>query len=101
MSHSKSGWLVKTVLCAAATFVLSSTEAQEQRAQRPAAPADDALKAAPPLTRLFAQDAYTEYALLDDPSTASFRIVFMPLQTQAGATTLINGTRHGSDGGDV
>lgn len=68
---------------------------------RPAAPADDALRAAPPLTRLFAQDAYTEYGLLDDPNSNSFRIVFMPLETRVGATILTNGTRHGSDGGDV
>lgn len=66
-----------------------------------AAPADDALREAPPNTRLFAQDAYTEYGMLDDPNSNSFRIVFMPLETRAGATVLTNGTRHGSDGGDV
>lgn len=92
MSHSRSIWIVVSFFLAA-----SGLGAQEQRP----APADDALKAAPPSTRLFAQDAYTEYALLDDPSSASFRIVFMPLETRAGSTTLINGTRHGSDGGDV
>ena len=70
----------------------------------PAAPiavGAQALEAAPPLSRLFAQEAYTEYALLDDPSTASFRILYMPLETERGATVLINGTRHGSDGGDI
>lgn len=59
------------------------------------------LEAARPLDRLFTQEAYTEYALLDDPATASFRIMYMPLEREPGARTLINGTRHGSDGGDI
>ncbi|HXV62349.1 MAG TPA: hypothetical protein VEK15_16730 [Vicinamibacteria bacterium] len=59
------------------------------------------LEAAPPVTRLFAQDPYTEYALLDDPATASFRILYRPIERTPGATVLINGTRHGSEGGDI
>src|SRR5438270_513885 len=62
---------------------------------------EEAFKVAPPLTRLFALDAYTEYDLLDDASSNSFRIVFMPLETRPGSTHLINETRHGSDGGGV
>ena len=60
-----------------------------------------ALEAARPVSNLFAQEAYTEYALLDDPATASFRIMYMPLEKEPGAKILINGTRHGSDGGDI
>ena len=94
---------MKSILKAAPIVVTALAFAvfAQGQAPRPAAPPDDSLKAASPLTRLFTQDAYTEYALLDDPATASFGIVFMPLETRAGATVLINGTRHGSDGGDV
>ncbi len=62
---------------------------------------EEAFKVAPALTRLFALDAYTEYDLLDDATTNSFRIVFMPLETRPGSTHLINETRHGSDGGGI
>lgn len=63
--------------------------------------AEEGFKVAPPLTRLFALDAYTEYDLLDDANSNSFRIVFMPVETRPGATHLINETRHGSDGGGI
>jgi hypothetical protein len=59
------------------------------------------LTAARPVVDLFAQEPYTEYALLDDPSSASFRILYMPLERTPGAEVLINGTRHGSDGGEI
>ncbi len=62
---------------------------------------EEGFKVAPPLTRLFALDAYTEYDLLDDANSNSFRIVFMPLETRPGSTHLINETRHGSDGGGI
>ena len=52
------------------------------------------------MTRLFTQDAYTEYALLE-PGSASFRIRFLPEETRVGATELVNATRGGSEGGDV
>lgn len=77
------------------------TSAQQPRPPQTPAPADDALRASPPLTRLFALDAYTQYELLDDPNEHAFRIVYLPQETRAGATLLINGTRHGSDGGGI
>src|SRR5688572_7391935 len=45
---------------------------------------DGSLRPTPPVTRLFTQDAYTEYALLD-PDSQSFRIRFLPEETRAGA----------------
>ena len=61
---------------------------------------DGSLRPTPPVTRLFTQDAYTEYAILD-PGSQSFRIRFLPEETRAGATELINATRGGSEGSDV
>jgi len=61
---------------------------------------DGSLRPSAPLTRLFTQDAYTEYALLD-PGSASFRIRFLPEDTRVGATELVNATRGGSEGGDI
>lgn len=70
-------------------------------ASAPTALGAQELEAGRPVTRLFAQDPYTEYALLDDPATASFRILYRPIERTPGATVLINGTRHGSEGGDI
>ena len=61
---------------------------------------DGSLKPSAPLTRLFTQDAYTEYALLE-PGSESFRIRFLPEETRVGATELVNATRGGSEGGDI
>lgn len=61
---------------------------------------DGSLRPSAPLTRLFTQDAYTEYALLE-PGSESFRIRFLPEETRAGATELVNATRGGSEGGDI
>ena len=38
---------------------------------------DGSLRPTAPLTRLFTQDAYTEYAILE-PGSAAFRIRFLP-----------------------
>ncbi len=83
-----------------ALLTLSSLLVFAQQRSQPA-PADDALRASPPLTRLFALDAYTQYELLDDPHSHAFRIIYLPQETRAGSTLLINGTRHGSDGGGI
>ena len=61
---------------------------------------DGSLRPTPPLTRLFTQDAYTEYAILE-PGSESFRIRFLPEETRTGATELVNATRGGSEGSGV
>lgn len=87
---------------AAATCGLVAVTAQ----QRPANPfpggtnPDGSLRPTAPLTRLFTQDAYTEYAILE-PGSESFRIRFLPEETRAGATELVNATRGGSEGSDI
>jgi hypothetical protein len=61
---------------------------------------DGSLRPTAPLTRLFTQDAYTEYAILE-PGSEEFRIRFLPEETQVGATELVNATRGGSEGSGV
>lgn len=61
---------------------------------------DGSLRPSAPLSRLFTQDAYTEYALLD-PASHSFRIMFLPEETREGATELVNATRGGSEGSGI
>src|ERR1051325_11762439 len=61
---------------------------------------DGSLRPTPPVSRLFTQDAYTEYAILA-PGSEEFRIRFLPEETRAGATELVNATRGGSEGSDV
>lgn len=101
MYQPKSLWLSAAGLALAFTLLPLWTSAQQPRPPQTPAPTDDALRAAPPLTRLFALDAYTQYELLDDPNEHAFRIIYLPQETRAGATLLINGTRHGSDGGGI
>jgi len=60
---------------------------------------DGSLRPSAPVSRLFTQDAYTEYALLE-PGSESFRIRFLP-EAQPGATELTNETRGGSEGSGV
>ena len=61
---------------------------------------DGSLRPTPPLTRLFTQDAYTEYEILK-PGSEEFRIKFLPEETRVGATELVNATRGGSEGSGV
>src|SRR5215475_9878978 len=61
---------------------------------------DGSLRPTAPLTRLFTQDAYTEYAILE-PGSEQFRIRFLPEETRVGATELVNATRGGSQGSEV
>ena len=63
-------------------------------------PQQEEIGPAAPLRNLFTQDAYTEYQILE-PGSESFRIRFLPEQSRAGSTELVNGTRGGSEGGDV
>ncbi len=58
---------------------------------------DGSLRPTAPVSRLFTQDAYTEYQILD-PGSESFRIRFLPEEPREGATELVNGTRGGSEG---
>src|SRR4051812_8743335 len=61
---------------------------------------DGSLKPSARLTRLFSQDAYTEYSLLE-PGSEQFRIRFLTEETRPGSTELVNATRGGSEGTDV
>ncbi|HYT68240.1 MAG TPA: hypothetical protein VEL51_17565 [Vicinamibacterales bacterium] len=61
---------------------------------------DGSLRPSAPVTRPFTQDAYTQYELLE-PGSESFRIIFLPEETRAGATELVNATRGGSEGSGV
>lgn len=61
---------------------------------------DGSLRPSARLTRLFTQDAYTEYALLE-PGTDQFRIRFLTENARAGATEIVNATRGGSEGTDI
>jgi len=61
---------------------------------------DGSLRPSPPLTRLFTQDAYTEYSILE-PGSEEFRIRFLPEENRPGATELVNATRGGSEGSGV
>jgi hypothetical protein len=61
---------------------------------------DGSLRPAARLTRLFTQDAYTEYALLE-PGSDQFRIRYLTEESRPGSTELVNATRGGSEGTDV
>src|SRR5690349_3073528 len=61
---------------------------------------DGSLRPSARLQRLFSQDAYTEYALLE-PGSEQFRIRFLTEETRPGSTELVNATRGGSEGTDV
>jgi hypothetical protein len=61
---------------------------------------DGSLKPTARLQRLFSQDAYTEYALLE-PGSEQFRIRYLTEETRPGSTELVNATRGGSEGTDV
>jgi hypothetical protein len=61
---------------------------------------DGSLRPTPPVTRLFTQDAYTEYEILA-PGSEEFRIRFLPEESRVGATELVNATRGGSEGSDI
>ena len=94
--------LVCAVALAAAVPVLITAQ-QRGRADNPfpgGANPDGSLRPTPPVTRLFTQDAYTEYEILK-PGSEEFRIKFLPEETRTGATELVNATRGGSEGSGV
>lgn len=93
--------VVPVVLIAAVPLWVAARQAGRSGAQFPGGTnPDGSLRPSAPLSRLFTQDAYTEYALLE-PGSASFRIRFLPEETRVGATELVNATRGGSEGGDI
>lgn len=103
MQHS----LLRVLTTATVAFVATMAWApQELVAQRGNSPfpggenPDGSLKPTGRLQRLFTQDAYTEYALLE-PGSEQFRIRFFTEVATAGATELQNATRGGSEGTDV
>src|SRR5262245_15027100 len=61
---------------------------------------DGSLRPSAPVSRLFTQEAYTEYAILE-PGSESFRIRYLFETTRAGATEMVNATRGGSEGSGV
>jgi len=61
---------------------------------------DGSLRPTPPVSRLFSQDAYTEYEILA-PGSEEFRIKFLPEENRVGATELVNATRGGSEGSGI
>ena len=61
---------------------------------------DGSLRPSAPVSRLFTQDAYTEYALLE-PGSESFRIRSCRKRRRVGATELVNATRGGSEGSGI
>jgi hypothetical protein len=61
---------------------------------------DGSLRPSGPVSRLFSQDAYTEYALLE-PGSESFRIRYLFESTRAGSAEMVNATRGGSEGSGV
>lgn len=91
--------LVAAVIFVPATLLLGQGRGANQQFPGGTNP-DGSLRPTPPVTRLFTQDAYTEYQILE-PGSESFRIRYIPEQPRAGATELVNATRGGSEGGDV
>jgi hypothetical protein len=61
---------------------------------------DGSLRPTRPVTRLFSQDAYTEYSILA-PGTEQFSIRYLPEETRVGSKELVNATRGGSEGSGV
>src|SRR3954453_4752241 len=94
-------WVLIATLAAGLPALLAGQ--QRGRADNPfpgGANPDGSLRPTAPLTRLFTQDAYTEYEILK-PGSEEFRIKFLPEETRVGATELVNATRGGSEGSGV
>jgi hypothetical protein len=98
---------MKMILGIGVALALAATAQQGGRGGRGAnspfpggANPDGSLRPTPPVNRLFTQDAYTEYSILE-PGSESFRVRFLPEETKVGATELVNATRGGSEGSDI
>lgn len=96
--------IIAVGVCVAAATVASSWLAAQGRGANSPFPGgtnpDGSLRPTPPVSRLFSQDAYTEYSILE-PGSEAFRIRYLPEETRAGATELVNATRGGSEGSGV
>ena len=95
--------LMLVAALAASVPVLIAAQQRGRGADNPfpgGANPDGSLRPTPPLTRLFTQDAYTEYEILK-PGSEEFRIRFLPEENRVGATELVNATRGGSEGSGV
>jgi hypothetical protein len=102
MLHTPRGWVAAAGL-AAVVIAADGVAAQRGRGDNPfpgGTNPDGSLRPTAPLARLFTQDAYTEYAILE-PGSASFRIRFLTEETRPGATELVNATRGGSEGSGI
>jgi hypothetical protein len=90
-------------LCIIGTIAVAATVTAQRGANNPfpgGTNPDGSLRPTAPLTRLFTQDAYTEYSILE-PGSESFRIRFLTEETRPGSTELVNATRGGSEGSDI
>jgi hypothetical protein len=85
---------------ACATLLIAFTASAQRGVFPGGTNPDGSLRPTAPVSRLFTQDAYTEYAILE-PGSEQFRIRFLPEETRAGATELVNATRGGSEGSDI
>lgn len=103
MKRSSSHALRLMQIALAAALAVAPQVLSAQRANSPfpgGENPDGSLKPTGRLQRLFTQDAYTEYALLE-PGSEQFRIRFFTEEPRVGATELVNATRGGSEGTDV
>jgi hypothetical protein len=97
---------MRALITAAALLTISATPAivTAQRGSNSPFPGgenpDGSLRPSARLSRLFTQDSYTEYALLE-PGSSKFRIRFFTENSRAGDTVLVNATRGGSAGTDI
>ena len=99
-----------TLLVAGLALCAATSELSAQRATGNAAAApnpfpggereDGSLRPSARLSRLFTQDAYTQYEILE-PGSSAFRIMFLPEIARVGATELVNATRGGSEGSGI
>src|SRR5215467_3234820 len=104
MQISSRARLTGAVIIVSLTFVPAWLAAQRGRGGDNPFPGgtnpDGSLRPTRPVTQLFTQDAYTEYAILA-PGSEQFRITFLPEESRVGATELVNATRGGSEGSDI
>ena len=91
---------MKNVLLAGGLLVVPALLAGQGRGQFPGGTnPDGSLRPSAPVSRLFTQDAYTQYEILE-PGSEAFRITFLP-EARPGETEIVNATRGGSEGSGV